>query len=122
MLGGGSHGATTEGGNMLLRKIRSGWLACVLLFAILGAPVACSGGAAQENEPATDETSRETDRGSTLTVLAASSLTDAFGEMAQTFEEQNPGVEVRQTFESSSTLLTQIQQGAPADVFASAAE
>ena len=57
-----------------------------------------------------------------MTVLAASSLTDAFGELANTFEDQNPGVEVRQSFESSSTLLTQIQQGAPADVFASASE
>jgi molybdate transport system substrate-binding protein len=60
--------------------------------------------------------------GGTLTVLAASSLTDAFGELADRFEDQNPGVEVRQSFESSSTLLTQIQQGAPADVFASASE
>ncbi|MDQ4126567.1 MAG: molybdate ABC transporter substrate-binding protein [Actinomycetota bacterium] len=58
----------------------------------------------------------------TLTVLAASSLTDAFGELAKTFEERNPGTEVRASFESSSTLLTQIQQGAPADVFASASE
>jgi molybdate transport system substrate-binding protein len=58
----------------------------------------------------------------TLTVLAASSLIDAFGELANRFEEQNPGVKVRQSFESSSTLLAQIQQGAPADVFASAAE
>jgi molybdate transport system substrate-binding protein len=55
-------------------------------------------------------------------VLAASSLTDAFGVLAKTFEERNPGVEVRASFESSPTLLTQIQQGAPADVFASAAE
>jgi molybdate transport system substrate-binding protein len=107
---------------MLLGKTRSVQLAWVLLLAILGAPVACSGGAAQEDEPRADETSGQTDRGGTLTVLAASSLTDAFGALAQTFEEQNPGVEVRQTFESSSTLLTQIQQGAPADVFASAAE
>ena len=58
----------------------------------------------------------------TLTVFAASSLTDAFGVLAKSFEEQNPGTEVRQSFESSSTLLAQIQQGAPADVFASAAE
>ena len=57
----------------------------------------------------------------TLTVLAASSLTDAFGELAKTFEERNPDTDVRVSFESSSTLLTQIQQGAPADVFASAA-
>jgi molybdate transport system substrate-binding protein len=62
------------------------------------------------------------EQGNTLTVFAASSLTDAFGVLAQSFEEQNPRTEVRQTFESSSTLLTQIQQGAPADVFASAAE
>ncbi|MDP8950554.1 MAG: molybdate ABC transporter substrate-binding protein [Actinomycetota bacterium] len=64
------------------------------------------------------------DRGSdggTLTVFAASSLTDAFGELEKRFEEQYPAVDVRQSFESSSTLLTQIQQGAPADVFASAA-
>jgi molybdate transport system substrate-binding protein len=62
------------------------------------------------------------ERSATLTVFAASSLTDAFGELGTTFEERNPGVEVRQSFESSSTLLTQIQQGARADVFASAAQ
>lgn len=61
-------------------------------------------------------------QGGTLTILAASSLIDAFGELANRFEEQNPGVKVKQSFESSSTLLAQIQQGAPADVFASAAE
>ena len=63
-----------------------------------------------------------TRQGGTLTVLAASSLIDAFGVLANRFEEQNPGVKVKQSFESSSTLLAQIQQGAPADVFASAAE
>ena len=61
-------------------------------------------------------------QGGTLTILAASSLIDAFGELGNRFEEQNPGVKVKQSFESSSTLLTQIQQGAPADVFASAAQ
>jgi molybdate transport system substrate-binding protein len=61
-------------------------------------------------------------QGGTLTVVAASSLIDAFGVLANRFEEQNPGVKVKQSFESSSTLLAQIQQGAPADVFASAAE
>ena len=62
------------------------------------------------------------EEGSTLTVFAASSLTDAFGELEKTFEERNSGTDVRQSFESSSTLLTQIQHGAPADVFAAAAE
>ena len=64
----------------------------------------------------------EAEQEATLTVLAASSLTDAFGELAKTFEERHPDAEVRVSFESSSTLLTQIQQGAPADVFASAAQ
>jgi molybdate transport system substrate-binding protein len=57
-----------------------------------------------------------------LTVLAASSLTDAFRELESTFEEQNEGVDVRTSFGGSSELLAQIQQGAPADVFASADE
>jgi molybdate transport system substrate-binding protein len=91
--------------------IRSFAFSCLLVAALAG----CGGG---EGEAAAGDEKR----GGTLTVLAASSLTDAFGELARTFEEQNPGVEVRQSFESSSTLLTQIQQGAPADVFASAAE
>lgn len=61
-------------------------------------------------------------QGGTLTILAASSLTDAFGELGKSFEKQNAGVEVKQSFGASSDLLVQIQQGAPADVFASAAE
>jgi molybdate transport system substrate-binding protein len=68
------------------------------------------------------ESGRGGDLGGTLTVFAASSLTDAFGLLANTFEERNPDVKVRQSFESSSTLLTQIRQGAPADVFAPAAQ
>ena len=61
-------------------------------------------------------------QGRMLTIFAASSLIDAFGELGKTFEKQNESVEVKQSFESSSTLLIQIQQGAPADVFASAAQ
>lgn len=60
--------------------------------------------------------------GGTLTVLAASSLTDAFGELGRIFEEQNRGVRVKSSFGASSDLLVQIQQGAVADVFASASE
>ncbi len=56
----------------------------------------------------------------TLTVFAAASLTQAFGEMGKAFEAANPGVTVTFNFAGSQTLVTQIQQGAPADVFASA--
>lgn len=56
----------------------------------------------------------------TVTVFAASSLTESFQEIARLFEEQNPGVEVAFSFSGSSTLSLQIIEGAPADVFASA--
>lgn len=55
-----------------------------------------------------------------LTVFAASSLTEAFEEIAQTFETTHEGVKVVLNFAGSSTLSAQIVQGAPADVFASA--
>jgi molybdate transport system substrate-binding protein len=55
-----------------------------------------------------------------ITVFAAASLTDAFGEIADEFEAANPGVSVESNFGASSALREQILAGAPADVFASA--
>ena len=76
---------------------------------VAGGLVGCGGGEQREEA-------------ATLTVLAASSLTDAFGELESVFEEQNEGVNVQTSFAGSSELLAQVQQGAPADVFASADE
>jgi molybdate transport system substrate-binding protein len=56
-----------------------------------------------------------------LVVFAATSLTDAFAKIGAQFEKANPGVTVKFNYDGSSTLATQITQGAPADVFASAA-
>ncbi len=56
----------------------------------------------------------------TLTVFAAASLTGSFGEIGKAFEAANPGVPVKFNFAGSQVLRTQIEQGAPADVFASA--
>ncbi|MBI5160551.1 MAG: molybdate ABC transporter substrate-binding protein [Micrococcales bacterium] len=55
-----------------------------------------------------------------VTVFAAASLTATFTILATDFEKANPGVTVRTSFAGSGILLTQIQQGAPADVFAAA--
>src|SRR5918996_5274364 len=55
-----------------------------------------------------------------ITVFAAASLTDAFGEIATGFEDANPGVSVELNLGASSALREQILAGAPADVFASA--
>jgi molybdate transport system substrate-binding protein len=58
----------------------------------------------------------------TLTVFAAASLTKTFTEIGKEFESQHDGVKVELSFGGSSDLVSQIQQGAPADVFASADE
>ncbi len=57
-----------------------------------------------------------------ITVLAAASLTEAFTEMGKAFEAENPDTKVTFSFGASSTLATQANQGAPADLFASADE
>lgn len=56
----------------------------------------------------------------TITVFAAASLKAAFTGLARTFEAENPGTTVTLSFAGSSDLASQINQGAPADVFASA--
>jgi molybdate transport system substrate-binding protein len=55
-----------------------------------------------------------------LTVFAASSLTEAFTTIKAQFEKAHPGTSVTFSFGASSDLSAQIAQGAPADVFASA--
>lgn len=81
------------------------------LAALLAAAVVCACGSS--NPPAAGLTG-------TLTVFAASSLTDAFKGLGSAFEKQHPGLSVRFNFAGSPTLVTQIENGAQADVFASA--
>jgi molybdate transport system substrate-binding protein len=78
-----------------------------LLFLLLSPVAACG---------------NEEDEGTELTVLAAASLTDTFTELAKRFEAEHDGVVVRLNLGGSSDLATQITEGAPADVFASADE
>src|SRR5688572_9043235 len=58
----------------------------------------------------------------TLNVFAAASLTDAFTEIGENFEAASPGVTVTFSFAGSQALRTQIEEGAPTDVFASASK
>lgn len=55
-----------------------------------------------------------------LTVFAAASLRESFEDLARTFEARSPGVKVRVNLAGSQELRTQIENGAQADVFASA--
>lgn len=56
----------------------------------------------------------------TVTILAAASLTETFGELGRRLERSHPDLTVRLGFAASSTLATQVAQGAPADLIATA--
>lgn len=56
----------------------------------------------------------------TVVVFAAASLTDAFTELGEVFEQTDPGGAVEFSFASSSDLARQVIEGAPVDVYASA--
>jgi len=81
-------------------KMRTALLVAVMLVA----------GACGSGKPAAPES---------ITVFGAASLTEAFTQVAADFEGQN-GTHVRLSFGPSDGLATQIQEGAPVDVFASA--
>ena len=90
-------------------------LACTVSLLLLGC-VPLTAPAA--NESATGSTASA--ESITLNVFAAASLTNAFGEIGANFTAANPGVAVVFNFAGSNQLATQIGEGAPADVFASA--
>jgi len=90
------------------------------LGALLLLAVACGGGSDDDDSAATTQSTEAGRPTGSITVFAAASLTDAFGEMATTFEEEHSGTTVELNFGASSALREQILAGAPADVFASA--
>jgi molybdate transport system substrate-binding protein len=83
-----------------------------------GSPTTAAGSAATATGPGAAASAKPS---GTLVVFAATSLTEAFNKIATQFEAANPGVSVKFNYNGSSSLATQITQGAPADVFASAA-
>jgi molybdate transport system substrate-binding protein len=88
-----------------------------LCAALLAACGSSSSGGTGSTAPASSSAPAVT---GSVTVFAASSLKEAFTRIAQQFEAANPGVKVTFSFAASSALSTQINSGAPADVFASA--
>jgi molybdate transport system substrate-binding protein len=86
----------------------------ILISATIGLVlVGCGGVASQPASPASQVSG-------SLTVLAAASLTQAFTKIGDRVHARYPDLVVKFSFAGSPTLVTQIQQGAPADVFASA--
>lgn len=83
---------------------------------VLVLTAACGSGS--DDESAGGGGSASTKEGGTVTVLAAASLTEALTTLGEQYEKDHPGVKVELSFGSSTTLATQIAEGAPADVAA----
>jgi len=102
--------------------------ALAALAAIAAALAGCSSSSSTASSGSTSSPGGSTPASSpsaslsgSITVFAASSLQEAFTTIGQQFEAAHPGAKVTFSFGASSTLATQIINGAPADVFASAA-
>lgn len=89
--------------------VRAAFLVSIAVAGLLGVS-ACSGRSVDAGTPAP----------STLTVGAASSLTEAFTVLGDAFMKEHPDIAVRFSFAGSSAIAEQIAQGAPIDGFASA--
>ncbi|WP_433833902.1 molybdate ABC transporter substrate-binding protein [Actinoplanes sp. CA-015351] len=88
------------------------------LAVLLTASLAACGGKTDDSTGSALATSGSA--GGAVTVFAAASLTESFTTLGKQFESANPGSTVTFNFGGSSALATQINEGAPADVFASA--
>ena len=87
-------------------------LTLLLAFPVLAATLACGGDG--DGDQNTDRLSGE------ITVFAAASLSDAFTEMGEAFKQDQPGASLTFNFAGSQELRAQLEQGARADIFASA--
>jgi molybdate transport system substrate-binding protein len=97
----------------------------LLAAAVLVGAAACGGsdGNRPQNEPdRSGAPAGDAALTGTLTVFAAASLTDVFTELEERLEAENPSLDVQISFAGSSALAGQLEQGAPADVCASADE
>jgi molybdate transport system substrate-binding protein len=96
----------------------------VSTIAVLGFVVASCGSdsnsAATTTAPTTQASPTVPAASGEVVVFAGSSLTEAFNEIATAFEVDNPEASVTFNFAGSSDLVTQITEGAPADIFVSA--
>jgi molybdate transport system substrate-binding protein len=100
------------------RRLRTLIGATALAAAVALAMAACAGSAGSTPTPAASTSSLS----GSITVFGAASLTKTFTEIGADFEKANPATKVTFSFAGSSDLVSQIKEGAPASVFASADE
>lgn len=101
-----------------MRKPLHAFAALLLTGALALSVASCAGSAPAASTPTTGASVAPLE--GSITVFAAASLKGTFTELATKFEAEHPGTTVALNFAGSSDLVTQITEGAPADVFASA--
>jgi len=101
------------------RRRWTGWCGLGLLALVALVVAGCANSAYAPEHTDQPGASAHDFAGKSVTVFAASSLTEAFEEIGQKFEQET-GAGVTFSFGGSSDLRAQLEQGAPADVFASA--
>lgn len=111
--------AGRKGSNRVSRPRRRSRILARVCAAVLGvALAACS--SAPTASPASEHAAESGNVSGHLVVFAAASLSAAFNKIGDQFEKAHPGVTLKFNYAGSSSLVTSIKQGAPADVFASA--
>ena len=102
------------------KTIAAGFLSAAAALVLSACGAANSGAPTSTPASASSSASATSALEGSITVFAAASLKGTFTELADRFEAANPGTTVALNFAGSSDLVTQITEGAPADVFASA--
>ncbi|WP_110926710.1 molybdate ABC transporter substrate-binding protein [Bacillus massiliglaciei] len=93
-----------------------------LVFAVMVLFLALAGCSANETKKSEETKQTDSKEKTALTVSAAASLQDALTEIKADFEKEHPDVQVNFNFGGSGALQQQISQGAPVDLFFSAAQ
>lgn len=109
------------------KRVLAAMLAGVMVLGLAG----CGGSSDDKKEDAkTEDTAKDEDKESdgeqfentTITIFAAKSLNGVVDELIAMYNEEQPNVEVVASYDSSGTLMEQIEQGAACDLFFSAAQ
>ena len=105
------------------KRVLAAMLAGVMVLGLAG----CGGSSDDNQEDAkTEDTAKESDgeqfEDTTITIFAAKSLNGVVDELIAMYNEEQPNVEVVASYDSSGTLMEQIEQGAACDLFFSAAQ
>lgn len=92
------------------------------ILSIIIMSVACGNTNQSQNQQGSNSTTQtKDDKNITLTISAAASLKDSMQELQKLYATEKPNVKITYNFGASGTLQQQIEQGAPVDIFMSAA-